>query len=209
MSEGGVAIKVQVDMQGQMKKSAAIRKIPRAFRYNATSWASKTVRYIKQELRGGAYFKRAPKEIDQRLGMKVQVQGAERAEILIGTGHYIGRQEVVYADIQERGGWIFPRKAKALTIPFPGVKGVARNYPNSFIMRTKAGNSIIAMKTGKRGRIRPLFLLAKSVRLPARHWFTRPIAERMPDLDRAMSPEGVWATAAQMAHARTTAQGGE
>jgi hypothetical protein len=200
-------ISINVDMEGQRLKSSTLRAVPRAFQRNATQWASQTELYIKNQL--GQYFKRPPKEIDQRLGMKVVQTGPESAQILLGTGGYVGKKEVVYADIQERGGWIFPKKGKFLAIPLPGSKGSPRNY-NIFFLRTVTGNLLACEKTGKTGRtFKARFMLVKSVKLPARHWFTRPIAERMPELQRTMSPDGVWATAAQLASTRTAAQGGE
>lgn len=211
MTEAGVSIKVSVDMSGAAKKTATLRMIPKAFRKNAEDWAGQTIRYIKQSYKGGRVFKRPPKEIDQRLGHLVKAFGTERAEIVLGTGQAINREPVVYADIQERGGMIVPKKARALTIPFPGVKGSASMYrANSFIIKKAGSDSgIIATKVGKRGRIKPLFLLRKSVMLPPRYWFSRPIAERSPMLTEMMSETGVWARASQMAYERTEAQGGE
>jgi hypothetical protein len=190
-------IKVRTDFAGAMQKSAIFRQVPRAFKSNATSWASDTERFIRQSYKGGNVFKRPPKEIDQNLGHRVIVTGQEQATIIIGTGGYIGKSPVVYADIQERGGTIHAKK-KFLTIPFPGIKGRAANFPDSFIIKSKKGNLVIAEKRGK--GIRPLFLLKPSVTLPARHWFTNPIAERMPELTRTMSPESVWATATAMSN---------
>jgi len=197
-------ISINVDMEGRRLKSSTLRAVPRAFQRNATNWASQTLLYIKKEL--GTYFKRPPKEIDQRLGMKVVKTGPESAQILLGTGGVIGKSEVVYADIQERGGWIFPRKGKFLAIPLPGSKGSPRNYGNLVFVRPKTGNLLAVEVTGK--TFKPRFLLVRSVKLQARHWFTRPIVERMPELRAMMSPGGVWATAQQMAYERTTAQGG-
>lgn len=212
MTEAKTTIKVTVDMTEAMRKTATLRMIPKAFRKNAEDWAGETIRYIKQSYKGGRVFKRPPKEFDLRLGHLVKPFGTERAEIILGTGQAIGREPVVYAEIHERGGWIVPKKARALTIPFPGVKGVAANYrANSFIIKKQNGANVgmIATVTGKRGKLKPLFLLRKSVRLPARYWFSTPIAERIPFLTMMMSEEGVWARASQMAYSRTAAQGGE
>jgi len=205
-------ITVKSDYSEQKLKSDTLRNIPRAFKRNATQWASRTVLYIKNYIRGGNVFKQAPKEIIQRLGMKTDVHG-QQAEIVLGTGGVVGKDPVVYARIQEEGGWIVPAKAKALTIPLPGVTGAVANYgtfgPGGtlFTIRSKAGNGLVCMKTGKSG-FKPLFILSKSVKLPARYWFTNPIAQQIPDLERTMSPEGVWATAQQLAYERTAAQGG-
>lgn len=205
-------IGVKVDLAGQREKSRILRNVPRAFFKNTEAWASATIRYIKLSYKGGNVFKRPPKEINERLGMKVVRTGADAAEILLGTGEYVGRQEVVYARIQEEGGWIFPRKAKALAIPFPGVKGVPANYrSSSWIIGKQNGANVgmIVTVTGKRGKLKPLFLLRKSVKLPARHWFSRPIAEQMPALADAISSDGIWARAAQMGYQRTASQGGK
>lgn len=213
MTEANTSIKVTVDMTGAMEKTATLRMIPKAFRKNAEDWAGETIRYIKQSYKGGKVFKRPPKELDLRLGHLVKAFGTERAEIILGTGQAIGREPVVYAEIQERGGWIVPKKARALTIPFPAAKGQSASMwrTRSFIIKKQNGANvgIIATVTGKRGKIVPLFLLRKSVKLPARYWFSTPIAERTPFLQMMMSEEGVWARASQMAYKRTAAQGGE
>jgi hypothetical protein len=187
--------------------------VPRAFQRNATDWASQTVKHIKDQLKGGSYFSRPPKEIDQRLGMKVVKTSPDSAQILLGTGGVIGKAEVVYADIQERGGWTNPRVTPAMRrwawamyyrgfkseIKGMGLRGAAKK--GAFATFSGEGSMFKAIALTKQDRLH--------VKLPARHWFTRPIAERMPELQRTMSPEGVWATAQQMAYSRTAAQGGK
>jgi hypothetical protein len=210
MTEPGVKIKITGEFDGARKKTATTKLVPRAFLYNATKWSSQTVRYIKQRIRGGGgFFKRAPKEISQRLGYKVnRISTSSAALITIGTGTHVGREEVVYAKIQETGGWIFPKKARALTIPFPGVKGSASMYRGqSFILKShKKGDGIIAMKSGKSGRgIKPLFLLRKNVKLPPTFWFSKSIGERLPFLQETLSEEAVWATASLMAYRKAEA----
>lgn len=203
-------VTVKVDMRGAIQKTAVVRQIPAAFRRQANDWASQTVRYIKQSYKGGMVFARPPKELDLRLAQRTVVQGTEKADILIGTGREVGREEVVYARIQEEGGWVVPRKARALAIPLPAAGGRSTQMwrGRSFIVQGKE-HALIATKTGKSGKLKPLFVLAGSVKLPARHWFSRPIGERMPELERMMSPEGVWARASAMAYKRTAAQGGK
>jgi hypothetical protein len=202
MSEGA-KINITADFSGQMRKSAVVRNLPRAFFKNAESWASETVLFIKKSYKGGSVFRRPPKEFDLRLGMKVNKTGADSAEILVGTGDYVGKPPVIYARIHEEGGTIRPTKARALAIPFPGVTGSPRQYPEAFILPKMKGFTIgiIALaKEGKRStKIIPLFLLRKQVTLPARRWFSTPIAARRPELDRAISTDGVWARAAAMA----------
>jgi hypothetical protein len=86
---------------------------------------------------------------------------------------------VKYADIQERGGIIRPKKAKYLAIPTPAVKtpaGVARyksprDYPGeTYVWRSKRGSLWIA--ESKDGKVRLLWHLVKSVRIKGRlGWF--------------------------------------
>lgn len=196
-----MTVEIKVDMAGAQKKTATIKRIPAAFFRNADDWAGATIRYIKQSYKGGRVFKRPPKDIDDRLAKVVVKTGSQSAQILIGTGREVGMEEVKYARIQEEGGWVVAKK-RSLTIPFPGIKDPPSSFRGrSFIIKAKGSDSgIIAMKVGKRGNIKPLFVLRKSVRLPARYWFTRPIGERMGMLDTMMSEEGVWATASKMAY---------
>ena len=90
---------------------------------------------------------------------------------------------LAYARIHELGGTIRPRRAKYLTIPLPATltaqsgasRGRARDFRDTFIKRSKAGNLIIFRENG--GSITPLFVLKKSVSIPARPYL-RPAMER-------------------------------
>lgn len=88
---------------------------------------------------------------------------ARSARGVIGTN-------VVYARIHEYGGVITPKRVRYLTIPFPGVKGFAREYQNTFV----AKSIIFQRVSGK--KIRPLFLLRSSVVIPERP-YVRPAVE--------------------------------
>lgn len=204
MTEPSVSIKV--DMAGAMRKTATLRSIPRAFRRQGQDWASKTVRYIKQSYKGGAVFRRPPAEFDARLDMRVKMQDEELL-IVIGTGTEIGLEEVKYARIQEEGGTVRPIGHPFLTIPLPGVKGSASQYPHAFLAVTARGQWLLAEPKGKTG-IRPLFLLRRQVTLPARRWFSRPIAQRQSELTQMMSEDAVWARAERMAAGKVT-EGGD
>lgn len=198
-------IEIRTDFAGQMAKSAILKNVPRAFKANATGWAGETERFIRQSYKGGNIFRRPPKEIDQNLGTRVQTSG-ETGVITIGTGGFIGKRPVVYARIQEEGGTIKPKGHPYLTIPLSGVKGVIANYPDGFFIKSKKGNLLYVERKGK--GIKPLFLLKPSVTLPARRWFSAPIAERRPLLDMAMKPETVWATAQAMSNQYAGGMGG-
>lgn len=104
-----------------------------------------------------------------------------RGGVVFGTG-YAG----VHVGPRGQVTVIKPKNAKYLTIPLPAVQtrsGVTRGtalsgkFVNTFIARSKKGNLIIfgqgtyakGQKTGEaKGKITPLFLLKKSVRVKAR-----------------------------------------
>lgn len=76
--------------------------------------------------------------------------------------------------VHEFGATIRPKKAKMLTVPLPAAldnRGVpirksARDWPNTFVARSKAGNLIIFQKRGT--EIVPLYVLKSSVKIPPR-----------------------------------------
>lgn len=191
---------IKADFSAETAKTEVIRRLPRAFFMNAEDWAGRTLLAIKESYKGGRTFKRPPKEIDQNLGMKVVKTGPSEGVIVIGTGEQIGKSAVVYARIQEEGGVVKAKRGVFLTIPFPGVKGVAANYPKAFLATTAGGQWLLAQQSGQKGRgVKPLFLLRKSVTLPARRWFSGPINAQKPLLARMMSTDGIWQTARKLA----------
>lgn len=80
------------------------------------------------------------------------------------------------AAVHEQGAVIKPKKAKYLTIPLPpaldsrGVpkKPSARDWADTFILRSKKGNLLIVQKGEGKGKITPLYVLKKSVVIPKR-----------------------------------------
>ena len=86
----------------------------------------------------------------------------------------IGAPGVPYAKIQETGGVIRPKNAKFLTIPLPAALNAngtpimksARDWPNTFCAKTKAGNLVIFQKRG--ATIVPLYVLKTQVTIPPR-----------------------------------------
>jgi phage gpG-like protein len=79
---------------------------------------------------------------------------------------------VKYGRIHEFGGKIVPKTARALTIPFPGITGRARDYQNTWLYRRSGMNPVIMQRLssplGRKTSYRPLFTLVKSVTIPAR-----------------------------------------
>lgn len=76
--------------------------------------------------------------------------------------------------VHERGATIRARRVRFLTIPLEAAldsRGVpirprARDWPNTFVQRSRRGNLLIFQRRG--GGIVPLYLLKREVRLPAR-----------------------------------------
>lgn len=82
--------------------------------------------------------------------------------------------DLVYAGVQEFGGTIRAKRVKYLTIPLKAaldahgipLKRSARDWENTFVARSKAGNLIIFQKNG--ASITPLYVLKTSVYIPPR-----------------------------------------
>lgn len=101
-------------------------------------------------------------------------------------GSIVGEMSGVdYLMIHEYGGTIRARNSEYLTIPLPAAlnaggtpkKRSAREWNNTFIGQSKAGNMIIFQRNG-RGVI-PLYVLEKEVKLRARLGLRKTQAEQM------------------------------
>lgn len=94
--------------------------------------------------------------------------------------------------IHETGGTIAARNVRFLTIPLPAAldrrglpkKRSARDWPNTFVRRSRAGNLIIFQRT--RTGLVPLYLLKPSVRIPARLGMARTVEQEIPRLERGI-----------------------
>ena len=100
---------------------------------------------------------------------------------------------VPYAAIQEFGGTISPKNAKYLCIPLPAamdgsgqpLRSSPRDWPNTFVKRSKAGNLLIFQKRGT--SIVPLYVLKSSVVIPARLGLRKTLDAGLPYfVERAM-----------------------
>lgn len=84
-----------------------------------------------------------------------------------------------YVRIQEEGGRIRPKRAKALTIPLPDNKTSAgrvrftraRDVPGGFLLNTSNGKAFIVSEQD--GEFKFWFMLADEVKIPARLGFRR------------------------------------
>ncbi len=93
--------------------------------------------------------------------------------------------------IHETGGTITAKRAKFLTIPLPAAmdaQGVplrkrARDWDDTFVARSRAGNLIIFQRrTG--GRITPLYLLKRSVKIRPRLGLAQSVGNSLPFFER-------------------------
>lgn len=110
----------------------------------------------------------------------VTVQGSNLDDIV---GSFSGPH---YARAQEYGATITARKAKYLTIPLPAAlnsngtpkKKSAREWKDTFVIKSKKGNLLIVQKQGS--GILPLYVLKKQVKIPARLGVRETIAKGIP-----------------------------
>ena len=182
---------IKVDIAGALRKTAALKTIPKAIRKVLQGWGAESVTALKRSASG------MKKSQGRKSGQLARAVGMKMGTDTLTVGTNVSRgSDVKYARIQDEGGDVFAR-TKKLTVPFPGVKGRARDYTDTFFITSKAGNVILCQRKGK-GGIKPLFLLADWVRIPASHWFSGTIFEREALLHRYMDPDYLYDVAEGM-----------
>jgi len=100
---------------------------------------------------------------------------SERDGQIVGGVEFGARYASVHVGPKGKRTTIRPKSAQYLAIPLAAAKtaaGVARggprDYPDSFVVRTKAGNLLVmGRQTGAKGAV-PLFVLKRQVVVPAR-----------------------------------------
>jgi len=187
MSSGDVIFKVT---DAGLKKLKAQKNIPRASKYQLTRWGAFVVKYIKQVTLTGAILKVGSGKLRRSVRMDVHDKG-NLYELAVGT------RGSKYARIHEKGGTITPKRKKYLTIPLPGIKGWARNYPNAFVIKSKKGNLLIVERSGKTD-LKPLFVLKKSVKIPETRWLSKSIEHKRSMLTNMLQPREVLKIAERM-----------
>jgi phage gpG-like protein len=196
-------IKFEADLTGARWKVSRMMGLPFLLRKRLTAWAAETTKMAKVNVRG-KYLNVRTGQLWRNIAFKLVESSEGTVGVAIGTGPDVGTNPVAYASIHEHGGTITPKKGKYLTLPFPGVKGTVRNFGSFgkggdlFVITSKKGNKIIAMRRWKKVRggenyrqtqkFIPLFLLKKEVHIPARHWLSQTIDGQRMDLDRRMDP---------------------
>lgn len=193
---------IKRDFSGAFHKTAVLKRIPKAEKHVVTQWATDTVMMLKR--RAASMQKSGKGRKTGHLARNVGMESSLREDdfkIMIGTG--VGRtQSVKYASIQDQGG-VIKKKDKMLTIPLGATKGLIRNYPGGFFVKSSAGNVLYCQRVGAgaRAKLRPLFLLRDQVTLEATNWFSGIIDAREKDLAEAMQPEHALKVAEGMATA--------
>lgn len=127
----------------------------------------------------GSILKRRSGHLAQSIESSVYQDGEGVITARIGSGVRSGFR-MPYTEIHETGGVITPRRVKYLTIPLAAAlspsgvprKRSAADWPNTFVRRTKSGALIIFQRTGKKTSV-PLYVLKRSVNVPARRYMSR------------------------------------
>jgi hypothetical protein len=178
---------ITVDASEALRKVRQMKMLAKASAYQLTIWGKDALRAVVT----ASILNTRSGQLMRNVGMLVSPGPPLTATLGTGVGP---AKSVVYARIQEEGGVIKPKNAKALTIPLAGVKGRAANYADLFIKKTVTGHVLLCQRNPKRG-FRALFLLVPQVTIPARHWFSRPLSAMRPELDRMLSSEELWRVA--------------
>jgi len=176
---------VKVDITGAIKKTKTLKNLPRATKYQLTAWGGRAKVQIFRNVTGGIVGKYKGGTRTGQLGRSIK--------FVVNTFGNMFRLQIgsfgtKYAHMLEKGGTIRPVRKQYLTIPVPGVKGWARNYPNAFVIKSKKGNLLIVERQGK-GNLRPLFILKKSVRIPAFRWLEKSVQQKRSLLNQMLSKQ--------------------
>jgi len=181
---------IRIDKDGAEAKIRMGKTIPDAAKYQLASWGIRTEQLLKLNARAKLRKGRSRRggitgNLWRNIGHKLHSTLSGKAHVLqVGTG--IGSiKKVPYARIQDEGGTIHA-KGKKLTIPFPGVRGTAREQTGKIgWLKSKRGNTIMIKVTGK-GGFKPLFTLVDSVTIPETRWFSDVFDRQEPVLHRMM-----------------------
>ena len=140
-------------MEAELKKTAA--------RLNKTSSAG--------------YINRKTGELAQSITRSGITTNGREMSGRVGTNR-------AYARLQEEGGVVTPKSAKALTIPIPG-----RNFGSASMLRSQGNtfvrNDIVFLRQGPEEAI-PVFTLRRSVNIPASRWLSKGLANATPRVQK-------------------------
>jgi hypothetical protein len=183
-----------VDIEGAEEKNETLNNTHKAVEFLFTKFGAETLKQLRLGIRGKFLNVRSGhlwRNLDSIIRKRKNKVSAE-------TGTGVGtKREVKYARILDEGGTIKAINAKFLTIPFKGVKGEARDFDDTFFLRSKAGNLLLVQKTTT--GFRPLFTLKESVEIPAKEWFSKPMKKQENKFKKEMTSENIIRVAEKLA----------
>lgn len=175
-------MKIEVDIGGALRKTAALLKVPQAAKKQLTRWGANSVKELKRVAAG---MKRAGS--GRKSGQLARAVGMMMDGRTLTVGTNVAREgDVKYAKIQDEGGTIRPKGHPYLAIPLKGIKDRPKDHPNAFVIETKKGNVLLVEEmwrgaggagkgwrgSGYKRGLRMLFLLKEEVTLPPTRWFS-------------------------------------
>jgi len=166
--------KLTADFSVAFKKTQIMGRIPRASKFQATSWTSETIKELKRsaadrQLTGKLHHGKKTSQMGRNVGSVVTVD-PNGYSIHIGTG-VGGKQSVKYALIQDQGGTTHPRVTKQM-----------RKWAWAMYARWKEERYKWIALTKK---------TQLNIVIPASQWFTSIIEKRKPELAEMMKAEAV------------------
>jgi hypothetical protein len=175
-------VKIEVDVSGAIRKTAALRKVPQAARKQLARWGANSVRELKRVAAGmkKSGSGRKTGQLARAVGMRM-----DGRTLIVGT-NVRNETDVKYAKIQDEGGTIRPKGHPYLALPLRGIKDRPKDHPNAFVIETRRGNVLLVEEmwrgaggagkgwrgSGYKRGIRALFLLVPEVTLRPSRWFT-------------------------------------
>jgi len=102
-------IGLRADFSGAIRKTETLKALPRAHKYQATSWTAETIKELMRsaaQMQKSSKYKKKSSLMGRNIGQLIAA-GDERWTIAIGTG-IGGKQSVPYALIQDKGGTTHP-----------------------------------------------------------------------------------------------------
>jgi hypothetical protein len=183
--------------QGAAKHNTT-RALPKAVRYILQGWAGDTVKHVKEGL-AGRYLNRRSGHLANAVGKRLDRSG-EVTTAYLGTNVAGKVKDVPYAKIQDEGGTIVPRRARALAVPIPPTKGLPRNFPNLTMIR-RVGKPPLLVEITPKGAWKIRFVLLQSVTLKPSRWWSNPWDEMKAVLRRRMDDDQVLAVAEKLSRA--------
>jgi hypothetical protein len=174
------AIGLRADFSGAIRKTETLKALPKAHKYQATSWTASTIKLLMRSaanMQKSSKYKKKTALMQRNVGYLVAA-GDDKWTIAIGTG-IGGKQSVPYAKIQDEGGTTHPTVTPR--------------------MRKWAWWAFYKFKEE---RFKWLALTKQSqltVNIPESKWFSGVIAEQEPRLSALMQKPAVLKIAEMMA----------